>query len=128
MEKVVAEKTKIKNPKEKILQTLKKVLTDQPLNEEDKSYIARVKKLINCRGMGIYCDEYIYGDKYILKSDLNECGLAIVSELELPREIIVFDTKNSEDGVMCTCACKCKDGLCTREIQQKTIDLVYKKQ
>ena len=66
--------------------------------------------------------------KYILKSDLDEIGCSIVSELELPRQIIVIETENSKDGIVCTCLCQCQDGRCTRKIQKEIIDLVYQKQ
>lgn len=117
---------KTKNSEEKILQTLEKILADQPLNEDDKGYITRVKEIINYQEeLKAMC---IPGDKYLLKSDLNVLESDIVSDLELPREIIVMHTENVDNGVMCICACKCGDGWCTRKIQQETIDLVYKRQ
>ena len=47
MEKEATENAEAQIPKEKIFQTLDKILADEPLTEDDKQYIERVKEIMN---------------------------------------------------------------------------------
>jgi len=119
MGKETTEQAKAKYSEEETHQTLKKILSDQPLDEDDKGYITRVKEIINYKEkLKAMC---ISGTKYLLKTNLSKEESDIVTDLKLPREILVIDVKNSKDGVVYRCIYNCE-----REIQKAVIDRVYK--
>jgi len=104
-----------------IHQTLKKILSDQPLDENDKGYITRVKEIINYQEeLKAMC---ITGEKYLLKTNLSKEEYDLVTRLKLPRVILVIDTENSKDGVVYRCIYNYE-----KEIPKAVVDRVYKRQ